>query len=219
MVQTAAWGCGRMRALRTLLASGLLVLAGVVVMAALTDGFTAFTTESARRVRVHGNPPQMPAVALETQTGQRIDLADLRGRWLVVDFIYTRCLTVCLALGSEFAQLQDRLAAPLAAGDLLLLSVSFDPQHDTPERLAAYLQRYGDHGPGWIAARPVSVDDLRRITQAFGIIVIADGLGGYEHNAALQLVDPHGRLVDILDPGESRRIPDLLRAQGVSWSG
>lgn len=199
-----------MRTLRTLLASIFLLLGGGVAFAVLTDGYTAFTTESARRLRVETQRPLMPAVALETQTGQHIDLADLRGRWLVVDFIYTRCQSYCLALGAEFAQLQDLLAAPLASGDALLLSISFDPQHDTPERLARYLQRFGNQRQGWLAVRPVTADDLHRVKEAFGIIAISDGLGGFEHNAGLQVVDPQGRLVKILDPGQAVRIPGLF---------
>ena len=65
-------------------------------------------------------------MTLETQSGARIDVADLRGKWLLVDFIYTRCPTYCVALGSEFAQLQDRLAGPLAKGAVELVSISFD---------------------------------------------------------------------------------------------
>ncbi|MDN5843653.1 MAG: SCO family protein [Alcaligenaceae bacterium] len=199
-----------MRILRTLLASVVLLAVGGVALGVLTDGYAAFTSESARRLRVRTQLPQMPAVALETQAGERIDLTDLRGRWLVVDFIYTRCQSYCLALGAEFVQLQEQLAASLASGQVLLLSVSFDPQHDTPQQLTRYLHRFGDRHQGWMAARPASVDDLQRIKQAFGIIVISDGLGGYEHNAGLQIVDPQGRLVRILDPGEGGRIPGLL---------
>ncbi len=205
-----AVGSHWMRILRTLLASAVLLLAGGVAFAVLTDGYTTFTTESARRLKVQTQRPQMPAVALETQAGERIDLMDLRGRWLVVDFIYTHCQSYCLALGAEFTQLQDLLAAPLASGDILLLSVSFDPQYDTPKQLTRYLHRFGDHLQGWLAARPVTAGDLQRIKQAFGVIVISDGLGGYEHNASLQIVDTQGRLVGILDRGEAARIPGLL---------
>ncbi|NYT78847.1 SCO family protein [Alcaligenaceae bacterium] len=199
-----------MSVLRTLLASLVLLGAGGAIIAGLTDGFQAFTTETARRVKVRAAPQLMPAVALETDSGKRINLADLRGKWLVVDFIYTRCVSYCLALGSEFAQLQDSLAGALASGTLQLLSISFDPQHDTPSQLAGYLQRSGSRGSGWLAARPLNNNDLNRLKQAFGIVVIADEFGGYEHNAAIQLVDPQGRLVEIVDPDDQARVVQVI---------
>lgn len=197
--------------LRTLLASVLLLVLGGAVLTVATDGFHAFTSETARRLAVQRDPPPVPAVRLETQSGARLDLAELRGRWVLVDFVYTRCLTWCLALGGEFAQLQDRLAAPLADGRLVLLSISFDPVHDTPAELAAYQQRFRGRGHGWIAARPTSEDGLRQLLRTFGVTVVPDGMGGYVHNAAIQVVDPQGQLVLILDAGNPRAVAQTMR--------
>lgn len=194
--------------LRSLLLSLILMTAGGVALSAATDGFRAFTTEAARRVGVREHPVAIPDVALQTASRARIDLADFRGKWLLVDFIYTRCPTYCVALGGEFAQLQDRLAAPLAQGKLRLLSISFDPEHDTPQELAAYQQRFRTRNAGWLAARPVTADGLGQLERAFGITVIPDTLGGYTHNAAIHTVDPQGRLVEIADIGK----PDLVAA-------
>ena len=86
---------------RTLLASSILLVAGAMVLTAVTDRFQVFTTETARRVEIRAHPRTVSAVALETQSGARITLADLRGKWLLVDFIYTRCPTVCSALAQR----------------------------------------------------------------------------------------------------------------------
>ena len=191
-----------MSLLRTLLANLALLLAGGAALGAVTDGFQAFTTEAARRIAVRQNPVAIARVALQIQSGAHIDFASLRGRWLLVDFIYTRCPTYCLALGGEFAQLQDRLAGPIAENRVELLSISFDPDHDSPPELAAYLQRSRDRGHGWLAARPLGAEGLLELKRTFGVTVIADGFGGYTHNAAIHLVDPLGRLVEIFDPGD-----------------
>jgi protein SCO1/2 len=188
--------------LRTLFVSVALVLVGAATLYAVTDRLQAFTTESARRLAVRAHPVDVPAVTLETQSGARIDLAALRGKWLLVDFIYTRCPSYCRALGSEFAQLQDRLAEPLAHGRVQFISISFDPAHDTPEELAAYLRRAHNHGTGWLAARPVDASALAQVKRSFGITVIADASGSYTHNAAIHVVDPQGRLVEIVDLGQ-----------------
>lgn len=196
--------------MRTLLASLVLVLSGGVALSTATDHFRAFTTEAARRIAVLEHPVDVPAVSLETETGARLDLAAFRGKWLLVDFVYTRCPTYCTTLGSEFAQLQSSLALPLAQHKVQLLSVSFDPEHDTPQRLAEYLQRFRTSDSGWLAARPVDQDGLALLEKSFGITVIPDSFGGYTHNAAIHLVDPHGRLVEIFDVGNSS-----LAAQAV----
>ena len=192
-----------MRLLRTLLVSAALILVGGAVFYATTDRLRAFTTEAARRIAVRQHPVDIPSVTLETQSGARIDVAGLRGKWLLVDFIYARCPAYCVALGSEFAQLQDRLAGSLAKGAVELVSISFDPAHDTPLELAAYLQRARSRGAGWLAVRPVDRDGLDQLKRSFGITVIPDGLGGYTHNAAIHVVDPQGRLIEIVDAGQS----------------
>jgi protein SCO1/2 len=199
-----------MTVLRTALASAGLLLAGGGALAAATDGFRAFTTETARRVAVRGSPVELPAVALQSQSGARFTLADLRGKWVLVDFIYTRCPTVCTVLGGDFARLERQLAGPIAQGRVQLLSISFDPAHDPPVRLAAYLERFGSRSPAWQAARPLTGEGLQRLTTAFGVTVIPDRLGGFTHNAAIHLVDPEGRLADIFDLGDPARISEAV---------
>ncbi len=197
-----------MSILRTLLASLVILAAGVATLAAATDGWHAFTTESARRIDVREHPRALPPVSLQTADGSRIDFADLRGRWLLVDFVYTRCMTYCSVQGGEFAQLQDRLAKPITQGRVALLSISFDPGHDGPEQLAAYQRRSGDRGTGWLAVRPADAAGLDALLRVFGVTAVPDGLGGYVHNAAIAIVDPRGRLVAITDwgaPSESVR--------------
>lgn len=188
-----------MRLLRTLLASLAILAAGLVTLSAATDGFRAYTTETARRLDVREHPRAVPDVPLQVADGRMLALHDLRGRWLLVDFIYTRCTTYCSVLGSQFAQLQQRLAAPIAEQRLTLLSISFDPAHDGPAQLAAYQQRARGQGSGWIAARTTQAADLDQLLRTFGVIAIPDGLGGFVHNAAITVVDPHGRLVEIID--------------------
>lgn len=201
-----------MAALRTAALSVGLLLAGGQGLALATDGFQAYTTETARRVAVRRDPARIPAVLLENQSGLAFTLADFHGAWVLVDFIYTRCLTLCTVLGGDFAQLEQALAEPIAQGKVRLLSISFDPAHDTPADLTTYLARFRGRGSGWEAARPVTADGLTRLIAAFGITVIPDQLGGYTHNAAIHLVNPAGELVEIFDLGQVDQVRDgLLR--------
>lgn len=188
-----------MAVLRTLLVSLVLLAAGLGILAAATHGFRAYTTETVRRIGIREHPRRVPPLTLQTADGGHVNFAQLRGRWLLVDFIYTRCLTFCSVQGSEFARLQRQLAEPIAAGKVALLSVSFDPSHDDPAALTDYQSRHGKHGEGWIAARPLDAADLKALMHVFGVVAVSDDLGGFVHNAAIAVVDPQGRLVAILD--------------------
>lgn len=202
-----------MRVLRTLLASLLIVAAGIATLAAVTHGFRAFTVEGARRIAVSEHPRALPAASLQTAGGDTIELASLHGRWLLVDFIYTRCLTYCSVQGNEFARLETRLSGPIADGRVALLSISFDPSHDDPAQLADYQRRSRNQGPGWIAARPTNPGELDALMRSFGVIAIPDGLDGYVHNAAINVVDPAGRLVAILDWNDAAAAERYVRAR------
>lgn len=197
-----------MSVLRTILASLVILAAGVATLARATNGFRAFTSAAARRIEVGEHPRALPPASFETARGRIIELGSLRGQWLLVDFIFTRCTSYCPVQGRGFALLQDRLARPIAEGRVTLLSISFDPAHDGPPQLAAYLRQSGSRGAGWVAARPASASDLDAVMQGFGVTAIPDGFGGYVHDAAISVVDPRGRLVAITDgdaPGVAER--------------
>jgi protein SCO1/2 len=175
----------------------LVLAAGVAAFAWATEGFRVVTAEGARRLAVERAPRPVPDVRLTDQDGRGFSFADYRGRTLLVDFIYTSCPTICGVLGDDFrgALAQRRNSA------VDLLSISFDPEHDDREALRLYGERYGASAPRWRIAAPADERELARLLRAFGVVVIADGLGGFVHDAALYLVDPRGRLARILDPG------------------
>lgn len=198
---------------RTLLASLAVLAAGAFALDSVTDGLRAFTAETARRIGVREHPPAAPPLALQTAAGTRIDLDALRGRWLLVDFIYTNCASYCSAQGGTFAQLQRELAAPIAAGRVALLSISFDPERDDPAALAGYQRIHGDQGAGWIAARPLDRTALAALLRTFGVVAVPDGAGGFVHNAAISIVDPGGRLVAILDWDDVAGAADFVSQQ------
>lgn len=164
-----------------------------------TDGLAAFTSEDARRNAVSSQPRPVPAVLLEDQDGHLFRLQDYRDSLVAVEFIYTRCATICSALGAGFRQIRDQVPATALGRQFVLVSISFDPQNDTPARLKAYAGRYGADGRAWRVARVSREADLKPMLDAFGITVIPDGLGGFEHNAAIHLLDRSGRLALIAD--------------------
>lgn len=180
-------------------ATALVALLGIGVFWWGTDGFAAFTAETARRVEVLRAPRALPAAVLEDQDGRVFSLQEYQGRLLAVEFIYTNCPTVCRSLGMAFRQIRDRLPREMLGRDFALLSISFDGERDDPARLQAYAQAFGADGEHWRIARVRHQADLEPLLKAFGVVVIADGLGGFEHNAAIHLLGRDGKLAEISD--------------------
>lgn len=195
--------------LRTVLASACFALLAYASAHALTHDFQVWTAEGARRLEVALHPVAPPAVNLSSAAGtnQRLDALLGDGRTAtIVDFIYTRCTTVCLSLGNTFQQMQTAILAEDPAGTdapVRLLSISFDAAHDTPPNLQRYAAGMQADPRIWHFASPRDPDDLAQLLEPYQVVVIPDGLGGFEHNAALLVIDPAGRLMRIFDYAEA----------------
>jgi protein SCO1 len=91
----------------------------------------------------------IPDVELLSQDGKKIDFYEdlLKGKTVVISFIYTSCTNVCPMLGANLAKLQG-LLGDRPGKDIQLISISSDPVTDTPERLKAWAKRFGEKA-GW----------------------------------------------------------------------
>lgn len=181
------------------------LMAALVAIFQATAGGTAFTTETLRRSAVAQAPETVPDFAVVDAQGRERGLHDLLaegGKVWIVDFVYTRCNTLCLSLGTVFQQLQAQLAAQGLQDRVGLLSISFDPLQDQPPQLAAYAQRMGMQPALWKLVSLRSETDRRRLLDSFGIMVLPAPQGDFEHNAALHVVTPQGQLVRILGLGD-----------------
>ena len=117
---------------RTLIATLTVLLVGVLAFAQLTHGFSAITAETARRQAVARSPVQLPGLLGMDRRGARRSLVDPNDhRVMIVDFVYTRCTSICSVLGSSYQQLQSQIETQHMEGRIRLVTVSFDPEHDT----------------------------------------------------------------------------------------
>ena len=193
---------------RTALACAAALLLSVAAAQWLTRDFQVWTAEGARRLDVALHPLPAPRVVVDgpgfaPQTLQQL-LSQERAV-TVVDFMYTRCVTVCTALGGVFQQLQASiLGTGLRPGApaLRLLSISFDPGHDDPAVLARYAATLRADPDVWRFARASDATQAQRLLNHYQVTVVANGPGDYEHNAALLVVDPAARLVRVFDYAE-----------------
>lgn len=100
-------------------------------------------------VRVSQEAYRLPEVRVIRMDGSPADFVrelDASGRPTVLNFIYTSCTTVCPMTTQTLSGFQQKLGKE--RGEVNLVSVSIDPEYDTPERLSAYAQRFGAQ-PGW----------------------------------------------------------------------
>ncbi len=188
--------------MKTVAASVILVLFGIWAVWAITERFNALTSEQARRLNISRKQQAVPDVRLINQAGQafRLDAwAKEQSKLIIVDFIYTNCLSVCRTLGNDFQQLQRSIAERGLQNRVHLLSVSFDPEHDNHTVLAQYADRLHARPDVWTFATVGKTSDLDVLLHTFGITVIPDQQGGFQHNAALIWVTPPGKLVRVTD--------------------
>ena len=199
----------------TFAASLAVLLLGLVAIFQATAGGTAFTTEALRRSAVAQAPMAVPDFRVLDSSGRVQPLREMLaadGRVWIVDFVYTRCQTLCLSLGTVFQQLQAQIEARGLQDRVALLSISFDPLQDQPPALAAYAQRMHMKPGLWRLVTLQTEADRRRLLDSFGIMVVPAPLGEFEHNAALHLVTPQGELVRILGLEEGPRALDMAAA-------
>lgn len=175
---------------------GLVLLIGVGALARATERFRVVTTEGARQLSVARHPRPLPDVRLIDQNGHFFSLADYRGKTLLVDFIYTRCPTLCGVLGNDF----HRVLAAAPNGRVNLLSISFDPANDNREALKRYGDRFDATAPRWRIAVTADRRGLDALLRIFGVVIIPDRIGGFVHDGFIYVVDRHGRFANIIEP-------------------
>ena len=106
-----------------------------------------------------------PDVTLTDAGGARVRLASVLGGEgpVMLQFIFTTCPTVCPVMSATFAAAQTRLGPE--AGKVRLVSISIDPEHDTPERLREYARRF-KAGPRWLFLTG-ELNDVVSVRKAF----------------------------------------------------
>lgn len=205
---------------RPVLSTAAVAILGMASLAAVTNGFTAVTSEGARRAEVARHPMAIRESQGVDQTGVIHGLfVDPRrdrqhARVAIVVFIYTRCEDVCGVTGSALEELQNQIRARHLEDRVRLVAVSFDPFHDTPATLARYAQQRHADPAIWTIESPLHSEQLPRLLGAFGVVVVETPSGGFEHNTAFQLLDTRGRLARIIDAGS----PGRALAEALSLS-
>ncbi|MCZ7574274.1 MAG: SCO family protein [Ardenticatenaceae bacterium] len=155
------------------------------------EQITADEIRSGRADFLH-RPVDRPApdFTLTDQNGRRVSLSDFRGKWVVMTWIYTHCMTVCPALKAEMKIVQTGLGDAVGR-DVQLVIITFDPERDTPEVMKADAQKLKADIPGWswLTGTKAETD---AVADAYGVAFAPKPNGMFDHTALVTLVDPQG---------------------------
>ena len=157
----------------------------------------------------------VPDFKLRNQDGRTIHLRQFLGQGLVITFIYTRCPSpeFCPRVTRYFAALEKQLAAIPALSGTHLLCVSFDPDHDTPERLRAYGVTYiGSDAKNAFAHWDFAVPEkpvLLEMAKFFDLGMTNAADGSITHTLSTTLIGPDGKVVRFY-PGNEWTVEEVL---------
>jgi protein SCO1 len=203
--------------------SSILTLAIVAVFATtLTMGLAgcsprpAEVTEPGSYAAANSNDC-LPAVTLIDQHGHEVPLASLKGRPVLVDFIYTSCPGPCPLMTTRMAAVA-KLLGPKLGKQVTFVSISIDPEHDQPTELEKYARARDADETGWLflTGTPAQID---RVLALYHLKRMRNPDGTLNHAVASFLLGPDGHQVRQYQPLEvnaSAVVADIDRVLGRS---
>jgi protein SCO1 len=161
----------------------------------------------------------LPEYHFTNQLGQAVSLSLFRGQALAITFVFTRCPypNFCPLMSSNFEDAQRKLLALTnAPANWHLLTISFDPEWDTPERLSAYAGRFRPDPKHWSFLTGELID-ITAIAEQFGLSFWHEG-GGISHNLRTAVVDASGRVRKIFTGNKwmgDELVAEMVKAAAV----
>lgn len=173
------------------------IIGGNLMVMALvsTSGFqavahhTPLNSQAREAVRRPMNLP-IPEFSLTDQTGGPFSIQSLRGKLVVLTFVYTSCPDLCPLITSNLRRVQSELRAG-ERNSVFLLSITTDPEVDKPQVLKAYAERYGVDFSNW-SFLTGEEKELSSVWKVFGVRVQRKARGLIDHTSLTALVDEEG---------------------------
>src|SRR5699024_4132385 len=150
------------------------ILFGLIIFYTGTNGFTAFTAETARTNKLITDQPIVPDVTLEDSLENEFHFSDLQGKYVFMTFFYTSCSTVCPQL-----EMKGKEACKLVPGahwvvDVVLLRVSLDSHGATPEVLVKYWHDSETDDEEGVVALGTEEHQLAALLDKVGVLAMAE---------------------------------------------
>jgi protein SCO1/2 len=123
---------------------------------------------------------------------RRVKISSYLGRPMIVSFVYTSCHHTCPLITRRLATAVDAARAVFGADGFQVLSVGFDAEADSPDRLRAFARQHGAGGPGW-AFLSADGETISAFSADFGFVFFPSPKG-FDHLAQISIVDGEGRI-------------------------
>ena len=193
-----------------LLLSGIVLVLLAVVLAAVVvqpwsdqnvaAQYTAGNLESGAVKGFLHRPVDRPAApfTLTDQNGRTMSLDDFRGKWLVVTWLYTSCVDICPLLTYNMKVLQQGLGDRVGS-QVQLVSITFDWEHDTVDKMKSHAEQVGGDIPGWSWLTGTK-EQTDAVAEAYGVAFApvkhddghSHGGVAFDHTALTVVIDPQG---------------------------
>lgn len=157
----------------------------------------------------------LPNVSLIDQNGAPVSLASLKGKPVLIDFVYTSCASTCPMLMAKMAAIAHALGPALGA-DVKIVTITLDPEHDHPAELAQYAKSHDADEKGWIFLTGTAAQ-IDQVMAQFKLRRTRESDGSITHSIEAFLLGPDGRQVrqyNALDVSPDAVVADIEKARG-----
>lgn len=155
-------------------------------------------------------PRDIPEIKLIDQDRQLLNMADFKGKTVLVEFIFSTCPSFCNVLGGEYNKVQKKLIKNNIK-DVVLMSISFDYDRDKAEQIKQYARRFAAQKPYWYVVRASNPADLAKIINRFEVSIIKDDKLGYEHDSSIHIINKNNKLSKIVDYNDTQAINAIFK--------
>jgi len=162
------------------------IVAGVAIIFSFAVALSVASGESLPKIK------PAPEFTLTKQDGKRLALKELRGKALAITFIFASCADTCPLLTVKMAGIQNKLGNAFGP-QVNFVSITVDPERDTPEVLKHYAEAHRANPAGW-AFLTGTQGEIREVTKRYGIYYKKTPRGDVDHTFLTSLVDQSGTL-------------------------
>lgn len=170
----------------------------------LSSGYNFFKTQMAEL----GDYGKVPAFEFYSQNGDTLTEADLKGKIVVSDFIFTRCAMECAEMSTQMARVQDAFKDN---PDVMILSHTVDPDYDTPEVLKEYSKKFGATKDKWYFLTGDRTELYKQAREGYKLAADeGDSKEDFIHSPHFVLIDTSSTIRNYYDGTDSMQVNRMI---------
>jgi protein SCO1/2 len=167
------------------------------------------------RLSIIKKAPEFQLTNIQSQT---VKMSELDGKVRLVYFFFSSCPDVCLPTTFFLSKIQDELQKQgLFGEDAMILSITVDPDRDTPEVLQAYADRFQADPSGWMFLRG-NENETKELAEQYGVMAVKQKDGNFVHSNSILIVDQQGNVRNYYNASDETLEPSYIVKDVVTLS-